>query len=111
MSERKYEMVTCIVNAGFSDLVMDAAREAGAKGGTVLSGRGTVNKESEQFFHITVQPDKEMIIILVPVEIKDKVLHAIYREAGLKSPGHGIAFSVPVNETLGLVKFEEDELN
>ena len=52
MDERKYEMILCIVNAGFSGLVMDAAKEAGAKGGTLLRGRGTANREAEEFFHI-----------------------------------------------------------
>ncbi|MDE6372632.1 MAG: P-II family nitrogen regulator, partial [Clostridia bacterium] len=79
-----YEMILCIVDAGFSELVMDAAKEEGARGGTVIHARGTANKEAEQFFHIAIQPDKDIVMILVPAEIKDNVLHAIYRNAGLK---------------------------
>lgn len=97
-----YEMILCVVNAGFSELVMDAAREEGARGGTVIHARGTANKEAEQFFRIAIQPDKEIVMILVPSEIKDAVLHAIYRTAGLKSEGKGIAFSVAVDEVVGL---------
>lgn len=97
-----YELVLCIVNTGFTDVVMNAAKEVGARGGTVLHARGTANKDAEEFFHITIQPDKEIVMILVPAEIKDDVLHAIYREAGLKSAGQGIAFSVPVTNTVGL---------
>ena len=97
-----YEMIMCIVNAGFSELVMDAAREEGARGGTVIHARGTANKEAEQFFHIAIQPDKDIVLILVPTDIKDNVLHAIYRNAGLKSEGSGIAFSLPVDEVVGL---------
>ena len=97
-----YEMVLCIVNAGFSELVMDAAREEGARGGTVIHARGTANKEAEQFFHIAIQPDKDIVLILVPAEIKDNVLHAIYRNAGLNSEGKGIAFSLPVDEVVGI---------
>ncbi len=97
-----YEAVFCIVNSGFSELVMDAAKEVGARGGTVLHARGTANKESEQFFHINIQPDKEIVMILVPSEIKDDVLHSIYRQAGLKSEGQGIAFSLPVDDVVGL---------
>lgn len=93
-----YEVILCIVNAGFSELVMDAAKEEGARGGTVIHARGTANKEAEQFFRITIQPDKEIVMILVPSDIKDKVLHAIYRNAGLKSEGQGIAFSLPVDD-------------
>lgn len=98
----KYELVMCIVNTGFSDTVMGAAKDVGARGGTILHARGTANKEAEEFFHITVQPDKEIVMILVPAEIKDDVLHAIYRYAGLKTAGQGIAFSVPVNTVVGL---------
>ena len=97
-----YEMILCIVNAGFSELVMDAAKEEGARGGTVIHARGTANKEAEQYFHIAIQPDKEIVMILVPAEIKDNVLHAIYKNAGLKSEGMGIAFSVAVDEVGGI---------
>lgn len=97
-----YEVVFCIVNEGFSDLVMDAAKEAGARGGTVLHARGTANKEAENFFHITIQPEKEIVMILVPSEIKDDVLHAVYRNAGLKSEGQGIAFAMPVDDVVGM---------
>ena len=97
-----YEVVICIVNAGYSELVMDAAREAGARGGTVIHAKGTANKEAEQYFKITIQPDKELVIILVPEDIKDKVLHALYQNAGLKSEGQGIAFSLAVDHVVGL---------
>ena len=73
-----YEVVFCIVNAGYSELVMDAAKEVGARGGTVIHARGTANKEAEKFFSITIQPDKEIVMILVPSKIKDEVLRAIY---------------------------------
>lgn len=97
-----YEVIFCIVNAGYSELVMDAAKEVGARGGTVMHAKGTANKEAEQFFKITIQPDKEVVMILVPKEIKDNVLHAIYKSAGLKTEGSGIAFSMPVNQVVGL---------
>ncbi len=98
----KYELILCIVNTGFSDTVMDAAKEKGARGGTVIHARGTANKEAEEFFHITIQPDKEIVMILVPAEIRDDVLHALYQSAGLKTDGQGIAFALPVNNVVGL---------
>jgi nitrogen regulatory protein PII len=104
MSDAKYEMVVCIVNAGYSDLVMDAARSEGATGGTVIHARGTANKEAEAIFQITIQPDKDAVLLLVPAKIKDNVLHAIYQKAGLDSAGQGIAFSLPVSKTAGLGK-------
>ena len=104
MSDAKYEMVVCIVNAGYSDLVMDAARSEGATGGTVIHARGTANKEAEAIFQITIQPDKDAVLLLVPTKIKDNVLHAIYQKAGLDSACQGIAFSLPVSKTAGLGK-------
>ena len=99
MAENKHEVVVCIVNAGFSQNVMEAARGAGAKGGTVLRARGTANPEAEDFFHITVQPDKEVVLILVPADIKDALIKTVYKEAGLASEANGIIFSLPVSRT------------
>lgn len=98
----KYQVIFCIVNAGFTDVVMDAARAAGARGGTVIHARGTANQEAEKYFRITVQPEKDMVMILVTEDIKDAVLHALYREAGLQTAGQGIAFSMEVDEVVGL---------
>ena len=61
----EYEMIVCVVNTGFSDAVMSAARACGARGGTVINARGTANPEAESFFKITIQPEKEIVIIAV----------------------------------------------
>ena len=98
----KHEVIFCIVNSGYSDAVMEAAKKAGARGGTIINARGTAGKEAETFFHITVQPEKEIVMILVPKEIKDDVLHALYNEVGLETAGQGIAFSAPVDSVVGL---------
>ena len=97
--DTKYELVICVVNAGYSQNVMEAARAAGARGGTVLRARGTANPEAEEFFNITIQPDKEVLMILIPADIKDEVIRAIYKEAGLAQEAQGIAFSLPVSRT------------
>lgn len=104
MNTGKYEMILCIVNAGFSSAVMDAAKEFGARGGTVIRGRGTASHEAEKRFQITVEPEKEMVMILVPAAIKQDILHALYRAVGLSTPGQGIAFSVPVDAAVGLTE-------
>lgn len=106
MSASRHEMIMCIVNAGFSETVMEAAKSAGARGGTILNGRGTANKEAESFFHIAIQPEKEVVMILVSAEIKDAVLHALYQKAGLDTMGQGIAFSLPVDEVVGLTPWK-----
>ena len=97
-----HEAIFCIVNSGYSEAVMDSAKKVGASGGTVLNARGTANKEAESFFGITIQPEKEIVMILVPTAIKDSLLHALYNEVGLDSPGQGIAFALPVDGVVGL---------
>lgn len=102
MKKFEHELIVCIVNSGYSDAVMDAAREVGARGGTVITAKGTANKEAEAFFKIFIQPEKEMVMILVPNKIKEDVLHALYRAVGLNTPGQGIAFALPVDNVVGL---------
>lgn len=102
MNKYKHEVICCIVNTGFSDDVMDAAREFGARGGTVIRARGTANLEAERLFNIAIQPEKELVLILVESKIKDDILHALYKAVGLKTPGQGIAFSMPVESVVGL---------
>ena len=102
-----HEVIFCIVNNGFSEAVMDAARNSGARGGTVMHARGTANKESEQFFNISIQPEKEIVMILVSADIRDTVLHALYKEVGLKGPAQGIAFSLPVSNVVGISTHNE----
>ena len=98
----KHEVVFCIVNAGFSDAVMDSAREAGATGGTVLHASGTANPQAERFFGLSIEPSKDMIMILVDSKIKEKVLHNLYHDVGLKTECQGIAFTLPVSDVVGL---------
>ena len=99
MAEKKFELVVCIVNAGYSENVMKAARSAGARGGSIIRGRGSANPESEEFFGVTIQPDKEIVLVLVSADIKDAVLKAVYKNAGLSTEGAGIVFSLPVSRT------------
>ena len=103
----KHEVILCIVNNGFSDAVMDAAREAGARGGTVIHARGTANKKAEEFFNISIQPEKEVVMILVDSGIRDAVLHALSNEVGLKDPAQGIAFALPVSNVVGLSTYSD----
>ena len=101
----KYELIVAIVNEGFSELVMNAAREVGARGGTIAHARGTGTKEIEKKYGIVVTPQKEMIYILVNVKIRDEVLTAINKAAGIDTKGQGIVFSLPVSNVSGL-KFD-----
>lgn len=111
MKKFDFELVICIVNSGFSESVMDTARSVGARGGTVINAKGTANKEAETFFKIFIQPEKELVMILVPTSIKEKLLHALYKAVGLDTPGQGIAFALPVDNVVGLTdkKPQEEE--
>ena len=104
-----HEVIFCIVNIGYSEAVMDAAKKGGARGGTVINARGTGAKEAEAFFGITVEPEKEIVMILVPAADKDAVLQHLYDEVGLHTHGQGIAFSLPVDAAVGLTAPITDE--
>ena len=108
-NEVNCSMIVVVVNKGFSGEVMDVARANGAAGGTILSGRGTGGEKARTFFKISLQEEKEVVLILVKDEIRAEIMKAIAREFGMDSPGHGIVFSLPVEETLGLtfVPFKE----
>ncbi len=106
-----HEAIFCIVNDGFSDEVMEHAREHGATGGTVIRARGTASPDAEKLFNIVVQPEKEIVMILVEKKLKNDILHTLYKHVGLDTPGQGIAFSVPVDNVVGLTAKEEQKLN
>lgn len=97
-----HDVIFCIVNSGFSEAVMDAAKKVGAKGGTVINARGTAGKEAEKFFGISVQEEKEIVMILTSSECKNAILEKLYDEVGLNTAGQGIAFSLPVDGVVGI---------
>lgn len=105
----KYVLICCIVDKGYSDLVMSAARNNGARGGTVIGARGTGNNEIEKFYGVVIKPDKEMVLILVNEKEKEKILTAVGKECGLNTKGQGIAFALPVSDSVGL--FQEPKEN
>ena len=109
--KKGYKCILAIVNNGFSEQAMDTAKACGAKGGTILQGRGTISKDAEKFFNISISPEKEIVMILVPVGIKEDVLHALYKSVGLNTPGQGIAFSMPVDNVIGLTDFSTEQTN
>lgn len=98
----RFEVVLCILNNGFSDVAMDAARAAGARGGTIMHGRGTASKDAERLFNITIQPEKEIVMILVAHDIRDAVLKSLYDAVGVNTAAQGIAFTLPVESVVGI---------
>ena len=104
--QESFEIIIAIINEGFSDVVMNAARDSGARGGTITHARGTGTKEMEKKYGIVITPQKEMIYILVNSKIRDDVMSAINKVAGTDTNGQGIIFSLPVSDVSGL-KFEQ----
>ena len=104
MKTNEHEVVFAIVNSGYAEDVMEVAREQGVRGGTILNARGVVNENAAAFFGITLHADKEILMMVVEKDIRDKVLNAIYKEMGMAKKAQGIAFSLPVTDTAGLVK-------
>lgn len=92
------EMITVIVNKGYADDVMAAARSAGAGGGTVVNARGTARETDERFFGMHIVPEKEMLIMVVPSDKKTEVIAAIKELKCLREPGMGIAYSSCVED-------------
>ena len=101
-----YELISVIVNNGGADQVMDAAREAGATGGTVIHARGTARPEDAPFFGITIVPEKELVLILCPAGDTARIMERITAEFSSAERGAGIIFRMPVSsfETLGSKK-------
>ena len=102
MKTNDHEVVFAIVNAGYAEDVMEVAREQGVRGGTILNARGVLKEEAAAFFGITLHADKEILMMVVEKEIRDKVLNAIYKEMGMAKKARGIAFYLPVSDVAGL---------
>jgi len=97
-----HTLVTCIVNKGNAEEVMEAARKAGATGGTILAARGTGKEEDQKFFGVQLVPEKEMLMILVGSGLTGSVLEAIREVPCLAQPGSGIAFCIDVERFMTL---------
>jgi nitrogen regulatory protein PII len=82
---------------------MDAAKEVGATGGTVVHARGLGSHEATKFLGISIHEDKELVLIIAKKENKKSIMENICKATGLSSPGKGITFSLPVDEQMGLV--------
>ena len=107
MKTNNHEVIFAIVNAGFAEDVMEVAREHGARGGTILSGRGVAREEATAFFGIPLHSEKEILMMVVEKDVKNNILNAIYKEMGMGKPAQGIAFTLPVSDVAGLVKEHE----
>ncbi|WP_461246174.1 P-II family nitrogen regulator [Treponema sp. R6D11] len=97
-----HDLIISIINQGFSDELMNTAREAGATGGTIIHSRGTAHRGAVKVFGVSVQDEKELILILTARKNKETIMRSICENHGLNSKAQGIIFSVPVDNVTGL---------
>ena len=102
MEENKFCLIVTIVNQGFADVVMDAAREVNARGGTILKAKGTGAGYTQKFFGISITEEKEMVYIVARKEDRDGIMHAIMDKAGAKTDARGAVFALPVDSVAGV---------
>jgi nitrogen regulatory protein PII len=98
-------LIVTIVRKGWGSTVLEASVAAGARGGTVIGGRGAGINEKEKIFGVSIEPEKEIVLTLVPTERTDGILDAIVQAADLNEVGRGIAFVVPVDKVVGVAHF------
>lgn len=95
-------MIFAICHHGYAGDIMTIARKAGAKGGTIVKARGSASNEVAKFFGITIQPEKEMVMIIVPENLKEDIMKAIIQNAGVQTEAHAITFSIKLDQVIGI---------
>ena len=107
LKDTVHELIVVIADQGNIELIMDAARGAGAYGGTVIHAKGTGMEQAEKFMGVSLAAEKEMIFIVTKKEQKNEIMKAIMEKAGLDSRAKSIVFSLPVTDTAGLRLIED----
>jgi nitrogen regulatory protein PII len=101
-----HDLIIAVVGRGFSDYVVSAARDAGATGATIIYGRGTSDYD-RQVMGILLQPEREVVMILVKTEDRKKIMKEIVDKTSVIEEGRGVCFSIPVNQVYGLERAEK----
>ena len=99
-----HEVIVTIVKRGYGDYVVSAAKEQGATGATIISGRGTSPSKEKQILGISISPEKDVVLILVDKSMRKKVMQAIVKATNLNEESTGISFSLPVTNAEGLTQ-------
>jgi nitrogen regulatory protein PII len=101
-NKTEYDLIVTIVNKGNCEKVLEASKRTGADGGTIVFGRGAGIHEQAKLFSISIEPEKEIVLTLIEKTKTEAVLKEIVDEIQLNEPGHGIAFVLDVEETVGI---------
>lgn len=105
----QHHVIIVITNQGYTDLVMEAARQANATGGTVIHAKGTGAELAQKFFGVSLATEKEMVFIVAKSETRREIMKAIMQHAGMQSKAQSVVFSLPVEEVAGLRMLEEQD--
>ncbi len=98
----RFKLILSSVKTDITDHIVDAAKNAGATGATIIPARGTGIHEAKSFFGLTLEAQTDIILFLVEEHVVTKILDAIKQAGKFKEPGTGIAFVVPVEHVVGL---------
>lgn len=104
----EHELIVVILNEGYADFVMDAARNAGATGGTVFHAKGTGRAKAEKFYGVSLAEEKDMIYILANTGKKSAIMKEITKECGTETKAGAVCFSLPVSEVAGIRRLEDE---
>ena len=109
-STSAYHLIITITEEGYSETVMTVAKKNGATGGTLIKGSGLGNKDAVKFLGFSIEPEKDISLIVIENKLKQKLMTAITEKVGLTTKGKGICFCLPISQVIGLgkeVKFEK----
>ncbi len=109
LKDTSHELIVAITNFGYSEMVMEAAKSAGAAGGTVIHAKGTGMEKAEKFFGISLASEKEVIYIVTRTSQKKELMKAVMKGAGMETKAKTILFSLPVTDTAGLRLLEDED--
>lgn len=107
LKDTNHQLIIVISEQGYTNLIMDAARAAGAYGGTVIHAKGTGMEIAEKFMGVSLAAEKEIIFIVSKTSQKNDIMQAIMKETGPGSKAKAIVFSLPVTDTAGLRLMED----
>lgn len=109
LKETVQEVLVVIGNQGYSEQIMDAARAAGAAGGTVIHAQGTGMERAEKFLGISLASEKDILFIVTKTAQKNAIMQSIMQKAGMETKAKAIVFSLPVTSTAGLRLSDDSE--
>lgn len=107
----KFDCIMTIVDGGYSEIVVDAAKSSGSKGATIINARGSTNKEPNKFFKLNIQPDKQIVMILSLQTQTKEIVEAISKAAGMNTKAHALSFVLPVEDAIGMAEIFKKEAN